>query len=61
MRVITRKDIKPKTGYTYHYCVILEKRGEFPRRIKLGPKRVGWLEHEIDEWLQKRQRVLDAA
>jgi prophage regulatory protein len=26
----------------------------FPKPIKLGPKAVGWLESEIDAWLESR-------
>jgi prophage regulatory protein len=37
--------------------VKLEKRGEFPKRVRLGPNSVGWIESEIDDWLAKRQRV----
>jgi len=28
--------------------------GTFPKNIKLGPRAVGWLETEIDDWLQSR-------
>jgi prophage regulatory protein len=28
--------------------------GEFPKPIKLGAKSVGWLDHEIDEWIEAR-------
>ena len=28
--------------------------GTFPRPIKLGPRSVGWLEDEIDAWIQQR-------
>jgi len=29
-------------------------KGGFPSSIPLGPRAVGWLEHEIDEWIQQR-------
>ncbi|MDW3221304.1 MAG: AlpA family phage regulatory protein [Paracoccaceae bacterium] len=32
----------------------LEKAGKFPKRIRFGPNRVGWVEDEILEWLQPR-------
>jgi prophage regulatory protein len=32
----------------------LEADGKFPKRVSLGPKSVGWLEPEIDEWVEKR-------
>jgi prophage regulatory protein len=28
--------------------------GHFPRSISLGPRAVGWLEHEIEGWLQAK-------
>ena len=30
------------------------KHGEFPMPIRLGPRSVGWLEIEIDEWIVDR-------
>jgi len=30
------------------------KRGTFPRPISLGARAVGWIESEIDEWLESR-------
>lgn len=38
----------------------LEKAGRFPRRMKLGPNSVGWLESEIDEWIASRLTERDA-
>ena len=57
MKVIRRKDIKAKVGFSYHWVVQLEKRGAFPKRIRLGPQSVAWLEHEVDDWLANRARV----
>lgn len=34
----------------------METRGEFPQRIRLGDRRVGWHESEIDQWLADRPR-----
>jgi prophage regulatory protein len=33
--------------------------GKFPRPIRLGPKAVAWLEHELDEYLAERIRARD--
>jgi prophage regulatory protein len=32
----------------------LEAKNLFPRRIKLGEKKVGWIEAEVREWLADR-------
>lgn len=34
----------------------MEKAGLFPKRVQLGPCRVGWVESEVLEWLQERIR-----
>lgn len=30
------------------------RRGQFPRQIKLGEKSSGWLEHEVEAWIQQK-------
>jgi prophage regulatory protein len=32
----------------------LERKNLFPRRIKLGAKRVGWIEREVLDWISAR-------
>ncbi len=34
--------------------------GEFPRPVNLGSNAVGWLEHEVSEWLAARVVERDA-
>ncbi|MEO0344470.1 MAG: AlpA family phage regulatory protein [Pseudomonadota bacterium] len=34
----------------------MEKAGQFPKRVPLGPNRVGWLYEEVLEWLEERIR-----
>lgn len=31
-----------------------EAEGRFPKRVKVGPNTVAWIEREIDEWLAER-------
>lgn len=35
----------------------LQKEGDFPKKIQLSAKAVGWNEAEIVAWLEKRGRV----
>jgi prophage regulatory protein len=39
----------------------LEKRGQFPRRVPIGPGRHGWVEEEIDQFIADRIAARDAA
>jgi len=49
--VINRVGLKRAAIYQY------VDRGLFPKQINLGPRAVGWLEHEIDAWVLARIEV----
>jgi prophage regulatory protein len=38
----------------------LAKQGDFPKQIKLGVKASGWLQWEIDDWIQERINARDS-
>lgn len=46
-----------KRASIYHHI----SEGRFPKPVPLGPRAVGWLEHEIDEWLRQRLKSRDAS
>jgi len=45
-------------GFTRKHLRDLEAEGKFPVRVALGANSVAWREHEIDEWLESRPRVV---
>ncbi len=61
MRVLTKKAVSGRICYSGNHIDRMEAAGRFPRRVKLGPNRVGWLESEIDDWIADRVRERDAA
>ncbi|PHQ97274.1 MAG: transcriptional regulator [Marinosulfonomonas sp.] len=54
MRMISKRQLKELVLYSPQHVARLEKAGKFPMRVQLGPNRVGWVESEILDWLQKR-------
>ena len=54
MRILSKRELKELVLYSPQHVARLEKAGTFPKRIQLGPNRVGWLESEVLEWLQER-------
>ena len=50
-KVIRRPQIVEKTGQSYSTLNKLEQQGLFPKRRCISAKCVGWLEHEVDEYL----------
>ena len=53
-RVISQKELASRVPYSPVQIWRLEKAGTFPRRIQLGPNRVGWVEEEVEAWLRNR-------
>ena len=54
MRILSKRQLKELVLYSPQHVARLEKAGTFPKRIQLGPNRVGWVEDEVLDWLQER-------
>ena len=54
MRIISKRQLKEIVLYSPQHIARLEKTGKFPKRVQLGPNRVGWVEGEVLDWLQTR-------
>lgn len=62
MRILKFPELESRKGIPYSRVHIgrLEAQGDFPRRVPLGPARVGWVEEEVDAWLAARVARRDA-
>ena len=56
MMVMRRAELLRTTRLSYTTIYRMMKRGEFPRQVQIGSRAVGWLRHEVDEWLANCQR-----
>jgi len=54
MRILSKRQVKEMVLYSPQHIARLEKAGQFPKRVHIGPNRVGWVESEVREWLQER-------
>ncbi|MEJ8562363.1 AlpA family phage regulatory protein [Yoonia sp. GPGPB17] len=54
MRILSKRQVKELVLYSPQHIARLEKAGQFPKRVPLGPNRVGWVESEVQDWIQKR-------
>ena len=53
-RLLTKTEVRTRVCYSPQHIARLEKAGLFPRRVQLGQNRVGWVEEEIEDWIQAR-------
>ncbi len=55
-RLLKRPEVQHRTALSRSNLYSLIQKGEFPRQIKLtqNGRAVGWLESDIDAWLEKR-------
>jgi prophage regulatory protein len=60
MRMLSKRQVKELVLYSPQHVARLEAAGVFPKRVKLGNNRVGWLESEVLDWLQKRINARDS-
>lgn len=44
--------VKKKTGQSRSTIYEKVQRGEFPAPVKIGERAVGWVEAEVDSWVQ---------
>ena len=54
MRLLSKRQVKDMVLYSPQHIARLEQAGKFPKRVTLGQNRVGWVESEIQDWLQHK-------
>ena len=54
LRILSLPEVRRRTLYSRAHLYRLEAAGRFPKRVKLGERRVGWVEAEIGDWIQAR-------
>ena len=54
MRILSKRQLKELVLYSPQHVARLEEAGQFPKRVRLGQNRVGWVESEVLDWLQER-------
>ena len=59
-RISRLPEVKAKTGFgrsTIYAPIYIQREanGEFPRSIRIGARAVGWLESDIDQWIETRR------
>ena len=57
LRILRLPEVINRVGLKRAAIYLYVGRGQFPKQINLGPRAVGWVEHEIDAWVAARIEV----
>ncbi len=52
-RIIRLPAVKDQTGLSRSSIYLRMSKGEFPQSISLGDRAIGWLESDIEQWLEQ--------
>jgi prophage regulatory protein len=58
IKLLSFPELKSEKGIDYHrdYIRRLVKKGAFPQPVQVGDARIGWIEEEVDGWLEAKVR-----
>lgn len=56
MKILRLRQVLEITGLSRSTLYAYIQKAEFPGQVKLGPKRVGWIEDEVIGWIKERIR-----
>jgi predicted DNA-binding transcriptional regulator AlpA len=59
--ILSIAQVEKRVGLARETFQRMELRGEFPERLLLSPRRIGWLASEIEGWIVERARQRDEA
>lgn len=52
--ILRRKQVQARTGLSRSTIYAFIKAGLFPKPLTLGPRAVGWIESEVNDWINNR-------
>lgn len=55
-RIMRVQEVQQVTGISRSTIWRLENKGQFPRRVALGPSSIGWLKSDIELWLLDKKK-----
>ncbi len=61
MKILRLPEVRDRVGKSKASIYRDEAVGRFPKRIVLGANSVGWLESEVDEWIEARAAAREVA
>jgi prophage regulatory protein len=61
MKLLSKTQVRDMVLYSPAHIARLEADGRFPKRVKIGNGRVGWVDREVEDWILARIAERDRA
>lgn len=58
-KLLQLEDVMAMVGMSRSGLYQIMNKGQFPRPIKIGDRRTGWLKSDIDDWFEERIKARD--
>ncbi len=55
-KIVRLPEVKDSTGLSRSSIYLRMSKGEFPKSMSLGGRAVGWLESDIQSWLEQKHK-----
>ena len=59
LNLLRRPEVEAATGLKKSRLDDLERAGEFPQRVRISARAVGWRSDEVERWIRSRPRATD--
>ena len=56
MRILSAKEVAEKTSFSTGHLRSLAKENKFPKPVQISENRSGWLEEDVNKWIESRIR-----
>ena len=53
-RILRLPEVKSRTGLSRRAIYLRMNRGQFPESVPLGGRAIGWIEEEVNAWIEDR-------
>ena len=57
MRILSAKEVAEKTSFSTGHLRRLTKENKFPKPDQISENRSGWLEEDVNKWIENRIRA----
>ena len=57
MKILRLPEVREMAGFSRSTIYVWMNKKEFPAPISLSARSVGWIEEEIEDWIQKRKEM----